>query len=214
MYFPKTGKLIKGIKTFIDHEIAYSFRETQLVLKPRKDSKQNICSDLKGATRDEYSYKTSSLFLRECADYLTSIPEEVIHLVTGLEISPNSYVIDKMEKVKFKSSTAFAKIDINDSFLKLVRMDEEYGHPLLGVFHSHPFGGVAGTHPSGVDKNLQDVLESSGYRAIQAVFSRDGHIRFFSNRLKFKVEVYGKGIEKIENGGRDNEAIYRLVNFR
>jgi hypothetical protein len=47
--------------------------------------------------------------------------------------------------------------------------------------------------------NYQKRLEAGGYNAIGGIFTRDGQIRFFSHKLPFMVEVYGKGVEQIED---------------
>lgn len=159
-------------------------------------------------------YKVGTLFLKECAEYLNSSPNEVLHLVTGLEMGKDFYLMDKVEKIKFQANPVGAKAEMSDLSLKLIEMDETYGHLLLGVFHSHPFEGATGTQPSGTDRRLQETLEHSGYEAIQAIFSRDGYLRFFSNQLNFEIEIYGKGVEKIEKGDEEHEKIYRLVNFQ
>lgn len=216
MDYPRITNLNKELRTFFEREIRNSIRETQLLMKISRECEERFRSQrtLLDAEVNALNYKIGSLFLRECAEYLTSSSEEVMHLVTGLEVYPGLYIIDKMEKIKFEASIISAKADINDLFRKLVEMDETYGHLLLGVFHSHPFSGMAGTRPSGIDKKLQDVFESSGYKAIQAVFSQDGYIRFFSNKLSFEIEIYGKSIKKIGKGDNEYEYIYQLVNFQ
>ena len=43
---------------------------------------------------------------------------------------------------------------------------------------------------------LQRALERAGYQVITGIFSRDGHVRFFTNRMPFRVRVFGSGIER------------------
>lgn len=157
-------------------------------------------------------YRVDSLFLRETFHYLVSTPEETLCMVSGIVLEDNSFILDRLVKVDYRASVVAAKADVKDLFTKLIELDEKHGHLLLAVVHSHPFSSVAGTCPSAVDRNLQVNLETSGYKVIQAIFARDGHIRFFSNYLKFEIETYGKGVEKIS--AKENETIFKLSEIR
>ena len=153
-------------------------------------------------------YRIDSLFLREAFQQLVSTPEEVLRMVSGLVLEDNQFVLDRLMKVEYRASIIAAKADVRDLFTKLIEMDEKHGHLLLAVFHSHPFNEIAGTCPSGVDRNLQENLERSGYKTIQAIFSRNGYVRFFTNKLNFEIEIYGKGVQKISV--KENEAIFKI----
>ncbi len=205
--------LISKVEKTFEEDIGAYQREAEALVKFK--------TQLKDLTRDfifslepklVLRYRIGSLFLKECFDYLTSSTEEVIHLVTGTELENNIFILDRLEKIKYQASVLGAKADVKDLFKKLIELDEKYGHLLLAVFHSHPFGGVVGTCPSGIDRNLQNNLEKCGYKTIQAVFSRDGFIRFFSNKLSFEIEIYGKGVEKISEQG--NEKIFKLSEIK
>lgn len=201
--------LISKVEKTFDQEIEAYHKETETLLKFKIQLRDFISSlEPKLVLR----YRIGSLFLKECFDYLTSSPDEVIHLVSGMELEKNLFILDRLEKIKYQASMVGAKADVKDLFKKLIEMDEGYSHALLSVFHSHPFGGVAGTCPSGIDRNLQGNLEKSGYRSIQAIFSRDGYVRFFSNKLSFEIEVYGRGVEKISEHG--NEKIFKLSEIK
>ncbi len=198
--------LISKVEKTFDQEIEAYQKETATLVK-FKTQLRDFVSSLE--PKPVLKYRTGSLFLKECFIYLTAAPEEAIHLVTGLELEKNVFLLDRLEKVEYRASMAGAKANVKDLFKKLIEIDEKYGHLLLAVFHSHPFGGVAGACPSGIDRNLQNSLEKSGYKTIQAVFSRDGFIRFFSNKLSFEIEIYGKGVEKISE--KENERIFKLT---
>lgn len=214
MLILRTKKCIEKIKQGINQEIKESRQDLESLSELSK-SFDAFASNFNYSLKSQepmLKYKVSSIFLKECSDYLVSSSNEVMHLVTGIELEQRFYLMDRLEKIKFQASPVGAKADINELMKKLVEMDEDYGHLLLGVFHSHPFQGISGTIPSGIDRNLQESLEKSGYHCVQAVFSRDGHIRFFSNKLNFEIEIYGKGVEKV--GGKNNEAIFQLTNFQ
>lgn len=153
-------------------------------------------------------YKVGTLFLQECFSYLMESEDEVMHLVSGIRLSKRCYTLDRIEKVQFAASAVSAKADTRGLFVKLNEIDEKFGHTLLAVFHSHISKEASGTTPSGIDRKLQTVLEKSGYKAIQAVFSRDGFVRFFSNSLPFEIELFGKGMQKLEE--KENERIFKF----
>lgn len=157
-------------------------------------------------------YKAGTLFLQECFRYLMGSEEEVMHLVSGIRLSKRCYTLDRIEKVQFEASAVSAMADTRGLLLKLHEIDEKFGHTLLAVFHSHISTGASGTIPSGIDRNLQTALEKSGYKAIQGIFSRDGFVRFFSNSLPFEIELFGKGMQKLEE--RKNERIYKFDESR
>ncbi|MFA5143757.1 MAG: hypothetical protein WC522_06290 [Candidatus Omnitrophota bacterium] len=206
----RVKSLVSKVEKKFDQEIEAYQKETESLIKFKtqlKDLTRNFISSLE--PKLVLRYRTGSLFIKECAQYLTSSSEEVIHLVSGIELEKDSFLLDRLEKVEYRASMVGAKADIQDLFKKLIELDEKYGHLLLAVFHSHPFKGIAGTCPSGIDRNLQNGIEASGYKTIQAIFSRDGYIRFFSNKLDFEIEVYGKGVEKISEQG--NEKVFKLI---
>ncbi len=196
--------LISKVEKTFDQEIEAYQKETETLVK-FKTQLRDFVSSLE--PKPILKYRTGSLFLKESFAYLTAAPEEAIRLLSGPELEKNVFLLDRLEKVEYQASIAGAKADVKDLFKKLIEL-EEYGHLLLGVCHSHPFRGVAGTCPSGIDRNLQESLEKSGYKTVQAIFSRDGYIRFFSNKIAFEIEVYGKGIEKISE--KENERIFKL----
>jgi len=142
-------------------------------------------------------YITSSLFLYNCFKYLISMGEnEVMHFVTGIKLG-HIRTLDYMQKVTMKcQSPVYVETEINSVFKVLGMMDEEFGHYLHAYFHSHP---GSFSSPSGIDVNYQKRLEAGHYNAIGVIFTRDGQIRFFSHKLPFTVEVYGKGVEQIED---------------
>lgn len=205
--------LISNVEKRFDQQIEACQKETEALVRFKtqlNDLTRDFISSLE--PKPVLRYRIGSLFLSECFKYLTSSPEEVVHLVSGLELENNLFLLDRLEKVQYQASIVGAKADVKDLFKKLIELDEKYGHLLLAVFHSHPFGGVAGACPSGIDRNLQKNLEESGYKTIQAVFSRDGYVRFFSNKLCFEIELYGKGVEKIS--GHENERIFKLSEIK
>lgn len=200
---------VSKIEKAFDQEIATFQKEIELLVK-FKAHFNNFTKDSIASFEQKLilRYRVDSLFLIESFKCLIAAPEEAIRLVSGLELENNSFVLDRLLDVKYEANIVGAKADVNDSFKKLIELDEKFGHKLLSIFHSHPFSGITGTCPSGIDRNLQENLEKSGYKTIGGIFSRDGFVRFYSNNLTFEIEVYGKGVQKIS--AKENEAIFKI----
>jgi hypothetical protein len=149
------------------------------------------------------TYLVSSLFLHENYDLMKNDTIETFYYVTGPEID-GIRILDRIEKFGYEERNgAFAKAVTLDSTRKLIKLDE-HDHRLWGYFHSHLEPGVSGTNPSFIDLRFRDLLDRGGHKAIGVIFSRDSFIRFFSAK-PFRVIIYGKGVEKI------NEELYHLV---
>lgn len=150
-------------------------------------------------------YMLSSLFLKDCFEYLNKGKVESLHFVTGPQIG-NISVLDRIVDIEMHTQNfVFARADtvaVRKALIHLGKCE----HKLQGCFHIHPGFGIDSTIPSGIDLRLQSTLDRGGYRIINAIFSRDGYIRFYSS-LDFKIQIYGTGVERIDQYGR----IYRLV---
>lgn len=148
-------------------------------------------------------YVADSIFLYDSYKFLMQDPPEAIHYVTGIKLG-NVFTMDRMSCFKMDVRTAvYVKGNVLSSRDALMEMGQ-YGHLLHAWFHSHPGSGENATNPSPTDKNHQERLERGGYKAIGGIFTRDGYVRFFSLDRQFKLAIYGKGVEKI------NETVCRL----
>src|SRR3989338_10747263 len=158
----RTKELILKVEKAFEQEVEIFQKEAENLLKFKKqlgDLTRDFVSSLE--PKPVLRYRIGSLFLKECFKYLTSSPEEVIHLVSGMEFEKDLFILDRLEKVEYQANMVGAKADVKDLFNKLIEMDERYGHLLLAVFHSHPFGGEAGACPSRLHRNLQENLEKT-----------------------------------------------------
>jgi hypothetical protein len=108
-------------------------------------------------------------------------------------------LLDRLVPVKIAYQSA-GGIRLSEAGLQEALIDlHEDGHALHGVFHSHRMHGPGGAHPSQIDMDTQEhILEAACYPAIQAIFTDDGFIRFFSFKRPFEIEVFGKGVEHVE----------------
>ena len=151
-------------------------------------------------------YAVSSLFLHESFKKLTPGPEEEFFFITGNEVG-GVFVLDQWaEFAHQKRSIVGVTADTRSTHKLLIKL-EQFGHRLLGHFHSHPGNGPDSTNPSGIDENFQRRLESAGHVAVMAIFSRDGFVRFVRLDQNIEIEIYGEGVEKHAPG------IFRLVNL-
>lgn len=139
-------------------------------------------------------YAVSSLFLHECWKLLTVDREEQLFFVTGVVIGSTHVLDQRLEFQHAKRSLIGVAGNHADTHRLLIRL-EQYGHRLLGHFHSHPGSGWEATHPSGTDTGFQKRLEHAGYPTVAAIFSRDGYVRFFRLDDDLNMEIYGSGVE-------------------
>lgn len=142
-------------------------------------------------------YHVGTLFLRECFLYLTQGAPEFAHYVSGVR-DGNSFTLDRMVNFRYARQSAAGVVGDPADTTRALLLIDRFGHRLHGWFHSHPDMGPTSYVPSGTDMQHQARLEEGGYPAIGAVFTRDGHIKFFSHHRPFQVNIYGKGVEQID----------------
>lgn len=153
----------------------------------------------------------SSLFLTESWEYLTSDPQknERLHLVTGLVTDDGTRILCKIEKVKYdKKSAVYVSADRIDAHEKILSFSNDFGHQLLGMFHSHIAKGSSSTRPSSIDRSFMDRHEKLGCYCVGGIFSLDGYVRFFANK-PFDLNVYGKGVQKIND--KSMEKLFKIT---
>jgi hypothetical protein len=146
-------------------------------------------------------YQISSLFLRDSWEYLKSDPrhQERLHLITGTITPEGTRVLSRMEQVKYdRQSAAYVSADKVETHKKIVSLSEEYGHLVLGAFHSHVSHGMEATTPSSIDRSFLARMSQIGCDCLGGIFSLDGFVRFFTASKDFEIEVYGSGVKKVE----------------
>ncbi len=139
----RISSMVAKTKGLFGREMDAYKKETGFIFELKKEF-TILLKDPKACVKELKSikYKTGSLFLKECFEYLVSSPNEVMHLVSGTELGSETYSLDRMLKIEFQASIAGATADMRGLLQKLVEIDESYGHMLLGVFHSHPSKGI------------------------------------------------------------------------
>jgi hypothetical protein len=162
------------------------------------------------------TYQTTAYFLKECHRrlYTDNDGKERILIISGPSFpKENRHMLDILVAVKLaNASRTGAEADIPDLFACLTALDAGNGLLLLGVFHAHLWEGRGAVTPSeDKDRLLQQTLEDSGYKTVQAVFSQDvnPYVGFFTNTIPFQLEVLGTGYEEVERHA--TQTIIRLT---
>jgi hypothetical protein len=163
-------------------------------------------------SKAEFRYQISSLFVRECWEYLISDQRhnERLHFITGTITADGTRVLSRIEKVKYdKQSAAYVSADKMDSHRKMISLSEDHGHLLLGVFHSHMSRGLPATTPSSIDQSFMERMVKTGCHCLGGIFSLDGYVRFFMTSKDFEIEVYGKGVHMVKES--PSTKIFKIV---
>jgi len=151
----------------------------------------------------EQRYLVGSRFLRKNYELFCRSDKESVHLITGTETGIFKSLDEELILQHEVRELIEAKVFDTEVNRKLQELHFE-GYRLSGCFHVHPGYGAVATGPSDIDMALIDKLEAGNYKAVSAIFSRDGFIRFLAS-FPFKIHIYGKGVRKI------NEGLYCLV---
>lgn len=97
-----------------------------------------------------------------------------------------------------------AELDVGATVRSFVSLrNEGYECPLIG--HSHPGKGANCTHPSATDMDWISDLQAGGAQVIGVIVSRDGYMRFFTDKVPFKIITFGNRIIQ------DDQNVYRLL---
>lgn len=173
------------------------FSHTQLILS-------EISNEISSSTIEVPEFKVGSEILYKAFNKLNSIKTESILYAVGNNYG-NSYSIERLIDLELdQSELGYAKA--NDIFSSKALIDlEEYGSLLTCYFHAHPSRGINSNNPSSTDFSNQERLEKGNYKTIGGIFSRDGYLRFFSDKLQYKISISGKGVENVSKG------VYKLT---
>lgn len=150
-------------------------------------------------------YVCSAWFMRDYLRQAKTTRKESMCYVSGIELG-RIRTLDRQLLLQYSNQTEYQVVADRDSNRTVLRDLDAAGQHLLAWFHSHPGNGQASTQPSAIDMSHQGDLEQGGYPVIGAVFTRDGHARFFSAKSEFDLVVLGKGIEQVD------EKLYKISN--
>jgi proteasome lid subunit RPN8/RPN11 len=138
----------------------------------------------------------TTLFLRECLAKVTPGPDEALVYLTGHNVGEITVIDQFMPLELVEQSRTYVRA-CNISVARELESMRKRGFQLLGTVHSHPGWGSGATFPSNTDKNHHDRLELMKHTALGLIITRDGHLRFYSGQMRFKVEVIGKDVVEI-----------------
>jgi hypothetical protein len=144
---------------------------------------------------------TTSHFLRSCHTYLhqDSPTQERLLLISGICLDEETHVLDILVPVKLANASRYGvEADLGDLFAKLAVLEETHGLLQLAIFHSHLWEGRSAVQPSDTDQTLQNNLEKEGYKTVQAIFSKDAYVGFFTNTTPFLLNVIGNDVREVE----------------
>ena len=151
----------------------------------------------------ESLFVVNSLMLHDCFKQLMRTEEESLHAITGSVIG-NIRSLERIVPLSLSRQSVAGATAKNQSVANEFIELYEFGLRPLAYFHSHPGCGVGATRPSSTDKQTQSTMEQSGSEIIGGIFSRDGFVRFYANKVKPNVRVLGKKVNNVEKN------VYRL----
>ena len=152
------------------------------------------------------TYMLSSLFIEDAIQLLTQGAEEDLRFATGLVVAPKTYAITRLLEFELRRRSVVAAEGEQESVNRLMIFLHNHDHKLFMTWHSHPGGGPSATAPSSTDMDFHRRLELGNYPVIGAIVSRQNYVRFFSYQRPFKVSIYGKGMEAVN----EQQHLYKL----
>ncbi len=155
------------------------------------------------------TYMISTLTIQEACKILTTTNDEDLRFATGLAVAPMTYAITRLLAFELKRKSLVAAEGDQASMARILIGLHHAEHKLFMTWHSHPGGGASSTTPSSVDLDYHKRLEAGNYPVIGGIVNRQGYVRFFSYKRQFKVSLYGKGVEVID----ESDNVYKLSNI-
>jgi proteasome lid subunit RPN8/RPN11 len=163
---------------------------------PAKDALQLFGASESAETPHPTCYVMNSLFPHRCYRRLMRVTPEDLHLATGIMLDGRFILTDivVLSDVQQSPAGAFATPAAVRTGLLLM---EAFGLRCGALFHSHPGVGARSTLPSGIDLRNHEAWEKA-YPLIGAIFSRSGHVRFFTSSGIPEVHVVGERARRID----------------
>lgn len=148
---------------------------------------------------EEIHMQVSSALLWQCWHVLTRTESERMVLLTGTQCH-GTWVLSSFFEVEYlhASLTGVAVLP-KASHAVLARLDKQ-GHYLLAALHSHPGTGKWSVRESATDRAAQRRYEQAGYQAFSGIVTRDGYFRVFTDHVKVRISIFGKGVEDLGHG--------------
>lgn len=152
------------------------------------------------------TYMMSTLTIREACAILTKTDDEDLRFATGLVVAPMQYAITRFLDFELKRKSAVFAEGEQEAVARLMIGLHHSDHKLFMTWHSHPGNSASSTTPSHIDMDFHRRLEAGNYPVVGGIVNRDGYVRFFSYKRPFKISIYGKGVEVID----ERHNVYKL----
>lgn len=152
------------------------------------------------------TYMLSSLTIQEACDSLTRTRFEDMRFATGMAVQPLIFAITRLLQFELKRQSAVFAEGNQESVAKLLIGLHNANHKLYMTWHSHPGNSKESTDPSSTDLDFHRRLEAGDYPVIGGIVNREGYVRFFSYKRRFKISIYGNGLEVIN----EQSKLYKL----
>lgn len=176
---------------------AKALRKTAQELAEVLEEEKRLVALMHGRTStSDAVFVFSSLLLLESFRFATQSADEWLHCVIGVDID-GMVVGTQIVTFPYTSQSAVGVSADHAATHRMMIETHEAGHRIVAILHSHPGAGVGANHHSSTDSRTQREWERSS-EVISGVWSRDGYLRWFSNRLRFNVEIIGNYVEKMD----------------
>ena len=153
------------------------------------------------------TYLLSTLTILEACGVLTKTADEDLRFATGVVVAPMKYAVTRLLQFELKRKSAVAAEGEQQAVNRLLIGLHNHDHKLFMTWHSHPGSGANSTTPSSIDMDFHRRLEVGNYPVIGGIVNRQGYVRFFSYKRPFRVSIYGKGMEVVD----EQHYIFKLV---
>lgn len=139
---------------------------------------------------DGEHFTISTRFLRRCYAYVMQQREETLAYISGVNTGETTVLHELVPFELEEQEITYVKGDIVSSTAALIDLSDT-GHCLRATVHNHPGGGKLATTPSHIDYQHHKRLEDGRYRALGIIMTRDGYVRFYTDKMPFSVTIVG-----------------------
>lgn len=180
-----------------DEPTALSTLAELLDISHAKRASDSVMADMPKETTIP-TYLLSPLTIQEACEVLTKTADEDLRFATGLVVAPMKYAVTRLLQFELKRKSAIAAEGDQQAVTRLLIWLHNHDHKLFMTWHSHPGSGANSTTPSPIDMDFHRRLEVGNYPVIGGIVNRQGYVRFFSYKRPFRVSIYGKGMEVVD----------------
>lgn len=186
-------KVSRGLSARVDADLA-----TLLELAQLQEKLSLLESLTPKSVGSDVRILLSSWMLQESFEYCTQDEREGLHFILGVE-SDGVRIGTQIRTFPYAERSIVSATGDLAAISRIGIEMHEAGHCLVAMIHSHPGGGAGSNRPSGTDMHTQRLMEATS-RCVGGIWARDGHLRFYSDKLTFDVEIVGSHVERSNDG--------------